>query len=358
MPRVLIFAGAPEADWSSPDLLLSTPPAPHPTSTPAAAAPAWRSLPFHRAPLVTGFSQHHGLPSDFRPPAHFFSLSLDVDSQQSVAASQELLSQFYDHSLALHHDLPSSQLPLPSQSHTGRPPPDTQSFETTAADSFMTTTTTTTTDSSFQDTTLSIRPPLTTSHHLSDLEDIPTGPDLLRLAPQTVTVNLIAGVISVSAPRSITTRWGTELALVEVLVGDDTRAGFGVTFWVPASAKSTPGATLPSQLRRQDVVLMQNVALHVFRGKVYGQSLRKGLTRTTVLYRRKMGEDDEGGYYRRRDLGSGDSGGSAVHPQLAKTRRVWEWVLRFVGGEQRPAAEDGKGKGRKRGWDLPPDDTQ
>lgn len=99
---------------------------------------------------------------------------------------------------------------------------------------------------------------------------------------------------------------------------------------------------------------MQNVALHVFRGKVYGQSLRKGLTRTTVLYRRRMaGDGDEGGYYRRKDLESQASG--AAHPQLAKTRRVWDWVLRFVGGEERT---EGEGKRRKKGWDLPPDDTQ
>ncbi|OHE94271.1 hypothetical protein CORC01_10431 [Colletotrichum orchidophilum] len=422
MPKVLIFAGAPEADWSSPDSLLllppSTPPAqPAPaapaaptsasasssTSAPAAqpaAVPSWRSLPLHRQPLTTGYSQPHGLPSDFLPPAHFFSLALDAHTQEpnnDTTGSQDLLSQqFYDYSLALHHDLASSQLPTPAPS-ASQPNPTRQqtktSFNTTTGiDSFLTETT-----DSFQDTTAEIstfitysapRPPLPTSHHLSDLEDIPPAPDLLRLAPQTVTVNLIAGVISVSAPRSVTTRWGNDLALVEVLIGDETRAGFGVTFWLPANpdhpAKSTDqtggvaaaaGApTQPSHLRRQDVVLLQNVALHVFRGKVYGQSLRKGLTRTTVLYRRRLGEGDEGGYYRPRDLerstvgardgvGGGDGGGGegggdgepmAVHPQLVKTRRVWEWVLRFVGGEERTTA---RGKVR-RGWDALPDDTQ
>ncbi|KAK2002318.1 hypothetical protein LX36DRAFT_264881 [Colletotrichum falcatum] len=378
MPRVIIFTGAPEADWSSPDLLLpssasaSAPvpaptPAPtshHSTSTPS-APPAWRSLPLHRRPLITGFSQLHGLPSDFLPPAHFFSLSLDPNSQQDTtgAASQELLSQFYDHSLALHHDLASSQLPPPpTPSH--RVPPSTAgqhtaSFDATATVSFVSETT-----DSFQDTTAAAdltssgpRPPPVAApphQHLTDLKDIPAGPVLLRLAPQTVTVNLIAGVISVSEPRAVTTRWGNELSLVEVLIGDDTRAGFGVTFWLPSGGGGDRDAsTMPMRLRRQDVVLLQNVALHVFRGKVYGQSLRKGLTRTTVLYRRKLGDDDdeEGGYYRRRDLEAADSEGA--HPHLVKTRRVWEWVLRFVGGEERTGA-----KGKKRGWDAPPDDTQ
>ncbi|KZL64358.1 hypothetical protein CI238_03813 [Colletotrichum incanum] len=370
MPRVLIFTGAPEADWSSPDLLLPSASVPaatptshsHSTSTPA-AAPAWRSLTLHRQPLVTGFSQPHGLPSDFLPPAHFFSLSLNADSEQNTTAgaSQELLSHFYDQSLALHHDLASSQLPPPPTPS----PPDapgtsrvlstagqqTESFNTTATDSFVTETTDSFQDTTANLTTSSARPPLVTSHHLSDLEDIPAGPDLLRLAPQTVTVNLIVGIISVSEPRGVKTRWGNELSLVEVLVGDETRAGFGVTFWLPPNGGGRRDPSMPTQLRRQDVVLLQNVALHVFRGKVYGQSLRKGLTRTTVLYRRKLGEDDEGGYYRRRDLEAERREGT--HPQLVKTKRVWEWVLKFVGGEERTHT-----KGKKRGWDAPPDDTQ
>ncbi|KAK2031216.1 hypothetical protein LX32DRAFT_691923 [Colletotrichum zoysiae] len=374
MPRVLIFTGAPEADWSAPDLPASasasasaSAPAPPPTSHSTSTPPAWRSLPLHRRPLITGFSQPRGLPSAFLPPAHFFSLSLDPDSQQDTTAaarpSQELLSQFYDHSLALHHDLASSQLPPPPTPSR----PDTTT--TTVTDSFVSETT-----DSFQDTTITStaadpRPPPVTApphHHLSDLRDIPAGPDLLRLAPQTVTVNLIAGVISVSEPRPVTTRWGSDLSLVEVLVGDDTRAGFGVTFWLPSGAAAgrnaagttTTTTTTPTRLRRQDVVLLQNVALHVFRGKVYGQSLRKGLTRTTVLYRRKLDDDDDddddegvGGYYSRRDLEAG--GREGAHPHLVKTKRVWDWVLRFVGGEERTRA-----KGKKRGWDAPPDDTQ
>ncbi|TIC95693.1 hypothetical protein CH35J_007963 [Colletotrichum higginsianum] len=392
MPKVLIFTGAPEPDWSSPDLIPAPGPTPASPSTspqPPPSAPSWRSLPLHRQPLTTGFSQPHGLPSDFPAPAHFFSLSLSFALQQqditATTASQpssqdQLLSQFYDHSLALHHDLASSQLPPPpTPSRSGGAPTQGQhadSFDTTAGDSFVSETTDSFLDNNTTTTiiaTPSARPALVTSHRLTDLRDVPPAPDLLRLAPQTVTVNLIAGVISVSEPRPIRTRWGNELSLVEVLVGDDTRAGFGVTFWLPPDGGNGSGngngnaggsdPSTPARLRRQDVVLLQNVALHAFRGKVYGQSLRKGLTRTTVLYRRKLAEDDEGGYYRRRDLDAADDaagddngGGSSeeTHPQLVKTKRVWEWVLRFVGGEERPNT---KGK-KKRGWDAPPDDTQ
>ncbi|KAF4595641.1 nucleic acid-binding, OB-fold protein [Ophiocordyceps camponoti-floridani] len=75
---------------------------------------------------------------------------------------------------------------------------------------------------------------------------------------------MVAAIVSISAARTVKTRWGTK-ELVEVIVGDDTRASaFTVTFWAPAS---TAG------LARQDVVLLRNVALGVFRGLVGGMFL-------------------------------------------------------------------------------------
>ncbi|KXH38739.1 hypothetical protein CSAL01_03064 [Colletotrichum salicis] len=286
MPKVLIFAGAPEADWSSPDsLLLSAPPAPSPinvspaptsttsspTSTPATqnataanttttALPSWRSLPLHHKPLTTGYSQPHSLPSNFLPPAHFFSLARDVHTQDTttntnnndttttITDSQDnlLSQQFYNHSLALHHDLASSQLPLPPSASQPPPKHTDTSFNTTTSSSFITETTDSLEDTAADLSTSTTPPPLQTSHHLSDLEDIPPAPSLLALAPQTVTVNLIAGVISVSIPRAVTTRWGNELSLVEVLIGDETRAGFGVTFWLPSMPPPPPAAAAKS----------------------------------------------------------------------------------------------------------------
>ncbi|KAK1450886.1 hypothetical protein CCUS01_11426 [Colletotrichum cuscutae] len=366
MPKVIIFAGAPEADWSSPDsLLLSGPPA-LPVSTPTStstslspstpatqngadtttiALPSWRSLPLYHKPLTTGYSQPHGLPSNFLPPAHFFSLSWDAhqetannDTTTTTDSQDPLSQQFCNHSLALHHDLASSQLPPPPSS--SQPPAqqnpsrhrDNNSFNTTATDSFISETT-----DSFQDTTADLststpRPPLLTStHHLSDLEDIPPAPSLLRLAPQTVTVNLIAGVISVSTPRSVTTRWGSELSLVEVLLGDDTRAGFGVTFWLPAMPPPPPAAaksagkpatadpTSPANLRGQDVVLLQNCT---GRTEVGGGGLS--------LQEEGMGMGNRARYTRSLFVGGGG------------------------GGEEKTTARGVV----KRGWDALPDDTQ
>ena len=82
-------------------------------------------------------------------------------------------------------------------------------------------------------------------------------------------------------------------------------------------------------LRVRDVVLVRNVALAAFRGRVYGQSLRRGVTRVDLVWR-------GGGVERRGWEG------------VEKVRRVREWVLGFVGG-------GGDGGGRERGVQLPAD---
>jgi hypothetical protein len=185
--------------------------------------------------------------------------------------------------------------------------------------------------------------------HLSDVEDIPPPKEILSLAPATVTVNLIAGIISIAQPRTVTTRYGRQLSLVELLVGDETKSGFGVTFWL--GGDSIPASVL-ANLRRQDVVLMRNVALNVFRNKVYGQSLRKGLTKVDVLWRR-----DGGGFYSRRRMNSTrkHSSSGRPDPQLNKARKVKDWVIHFVGGD-RPATR--RTTAARKSWDQPPDDTQ
>jgi len=83
---------------------------------------------------------------------------------------------------------------------------------------------------------------------------------------------------------------------------------------------------------------MRNVALNSFKGKVYGQSLRKEVTKVWLLYRNRVDREDEGGCYRGRDLDGGEGEGEGertgervVEKQLLKTRRVREWVLRSLG---------------------------
>jgi len=381
-PKIVLFTGAPDPStfdqaildsrttFTEPIATFLGEPTEHkrsPSSNPENQI-AWRSLPLKRRRLETGLSQLFAFPDvlpghDFQPHDNFFTtagLSFDSDGSRHDTTShfrsqsqenQEILSQFYDHSLARHQDIHSSQLPAPEDDNT-------TSFETDDATSFLTTSKSFNTTTEGDISTVSVRPPLPGGAHLSDLEDVPRAKDLLALAPATVTVNLIAGIISVSPPREVKTRWGRRMSLVELLLGDETRSGFGVTFWLPASEHNSAHdaqQTTLSKLRRQDVVMLQNVALHVFRDKVYGQSLRKNLTRVYLLHRRKLDDRDEGGYYRLDHLKSKKT---LSDPQLEKTRKVREWVLRFVGGDVPLKAARKGASSRRVDWDLPPEDTQ
>ncbi|KPM35531.1 hypothetical protein AK830_g11048 [Neonectria ditissima] len=331
-PRIMLFTGAPPASSLSPEsctvdslddsfavfLGIHTR---HPKPQPSSEV-AWRPLPLTRRPLHTGFSQTHDVSDLLLPARPEFFTTADVSFDEKAGpldeAANQVLSQFFDHSLAVHNTVPSSQL---------------ESFDETSV-----------TDTSFMTTSSTDQPgacPAPVPCHLSDLEDIPSARRIQALHPQTVTLNLLVGVLSIAQPRTVTTRWGRVLALVEVLVGDETKSGFGVTFWL-SSDNATE--TQVRSLKRQDVVLMQNVALHVFRGKVYGQSLRKGMTKVNLLWRR-----DGSGHYSTRDLAKRGQ----AHPQLKKTRTVKDWVLKFVGGE--PVA---KTRATRKSWDRPPDDTQ
>jgi hypothetical protein len=254
-------------------------------------------------------------------------------TQHSDEVTKELLSQFYEQSRAVYDQLPSSQLM-----------PESQSGEET---SFVTDTSVSFEATSFAGSTA--KAPLGNQRlaHLSNLEAIPSAASLTKAQPATVTVNLIVGIISLSAPRAIQTRWGGTSSLVEVLVGDETKSGFAITFWLPSGAVTESAL---AGLRPQDVILIQNVALNVFMKKVYGSSLRKSMTKVHLLYRRKLDRHDVGGHYSSGDLASSATG----NPQLGKTRRVWEWVLNFVGTG--PAVRGGNAQ--ERPWDRPPEDTQ
>ncbi|KAK5995017.1 hypothetical protein PT974_03409 [Cladobotryum mycophilum] len=315
---------------------------------PAAAAAAshavWRSLPLTRQPLHTGFSQNHNFQMhSFQGNLDFFTTA-DVTARIATSQSSEgdsydaeydgddaenVLTQFCEEALAAHNATPLSQGDSFEQSQT-----EETSFMTNSTTELNTTLTTIP------------PPPPPIPGHLSDLEDIPSASRITALSPQTVTLNLIVAIISIAQPRTVTTRWGSKFSLVEVLVGDDTRSGFAVTFWL--SADDDHETCQVAKLRRQDVALMENVALHVFRGKVYGQSLRRGMTKVSLLWRR-----DGGGYYSARDL-TKRTAAAARHPQQEKARLVKDWVIHFVG---RDPGSMRKREDRK-SWDKPPDDTQ
>ena len=99
-------------------------------------------------------------------------------------------------------------------------------------------------------------------------------------------------------------------------------------------------------LRRGDVVVVRNMALACFRGRVYGQSLRRGYTRVEVVWSVGRGK-------RCRDVESLDG---AVREKLARVRR---WAVEFVGGPGAGGAGDegrrARGHVGRSGAMLPPD---
>ncbi len=358
--RVLFLTGAPlfnSLTWEEDKLCAVLQPcfldsSKHPCQTIASAvtvAPAWRSLPLVQPHLPTGLTQldkdgrAFGAQDDARNEASFLSTSdlsfvstkLNVDQSQgswgSEVHNEELLSQYYEHSFALHEDVPPSQILGPTLAI------EDESFVTEPEELSVALTV----DSDLEKDDGLARFKLTSSH-LSDLKDLPNAAYLYSITPQTMTVDLVVGIISISQPRMVKTRrGGREVELVEILVGDDSRAGFGINMWLsPAQERSNSGPrdehlrndTL--QLRPRDVVLARQVALCSFRGKVYGQSLRRGMTSLDLLYRNVVDKNDRRGAFKAkdfRDVGVKDC-------QMTKVQKVKDWVLQFVGSNAGPPA--------------------
>ncbi|TVY23339.1 hypothetical protein LHYA1_G007991 [Lachnellula hyalina] len=303
--------------------------------------PAWRSIPLERQHLPTGISQDHA----WQEGASFFSTS-EIDSlmeelsqkqtyesfESSSQSVKQVLSQFYEESYARHQDVPSSQIAAVSQTNTS----------SSGGTSFSTT------DMTFDSPANVVKKDVPVAGSLNNIKDTPNAVYLSSIHPQTMTVNLIVGIISLPEPRLIKTRRGPDVELIEALVGDETKAGFAVNFWLSSSEAVDGGLRSPVQgLRPQDVVLMRNVALSSFRGKVYGQSLRKGMTKIHLLYRNRIDRTDVAGCYSAADLNSGE----LANLQVEKTKRVREWVMRFVG----TGVMQKKGKRNALHESLPPD---
>ena len=115
---------------------------------------------------------------------------------------------------------------------------------------------------------------------VTDLRRLPGASEVIKSNPQTITVNLLVGIISVKPPSTITARkTGLSFQLTEVMVGDETNTGFAITLWSTCSSASRSVAqamfeTRLRDLRPRQVVLMTNIALHVYQGQLYGQSQR------------------------------------------------------------------------------------
>lgn len=259
---------------------------------------------------------------------HISTLTSTSVSAASMQTAAVVLDDFYDQSLALHEDLTTSQLSDFQSQATGLGSPQWSGERTQVTRSNVT-----------AHECASLPFPIL-PQHLNNLKDIPSAAYLRSIEPQTMTVNLIVGIMALPSPRPVTVgrRWGREqeMQLLEILVGDDTRAGFEITMWLSNSNEKHKNggvahqSTLESQmqsLRSRDVILIRNVALRSYQGKVHGQSLRRDVTKVDLLYRRKIDDSDEGGMFSSKALIEL----AGTHPVMEKAKRVRQWLIDFVG---------------------------
>ncbi|KAL9590299.1 MAG: hypothetical protein Q9179_007973, partial [Wetmoreana sp. 5 TL-2023] len=240
--------------------------------------PNWRSVPLEKQHLPTGLTQATNCDFVYDAPIQnelqtsFFTLADTSDPQgdetfQSHVAEEQddygdTISQYYEHSFAIHEDIPSSQV-IPATQSSASP---SSSF---ASASYLSSDADSTTLSIL--TSINLQQDILNRLSLTDLNSLPTAAYLTSIQPQTMTVNLLVGVIQLPPPRLITTRrHARTVELVEMIVGDDTTAGFGVNIWLPHHPAPAPApqhhqkptsALLEADiegLRIQDIVLMRN----------------------------------------------------------------------------------------------------
>jgi hypothetical protein len=388
MSRMIVLTGAPEQsklDWSEKSL---SPPAhlenvsqtPQPVSK-----PSWRQLNTEKLqmrPILPKLdigrrppnasdtqSTEFFVPSDFvaqESPGSDVSGDESNPSGTSLESSPEALADFYDHSFTIHSAIPSSD-----QSQLSDAPPQTPIYESSQDMAPMPTTPGGGIIRTPSQRRLSQAPRPNT---LTDLRFVPNASYLSSIAPQTMTVNLIVGIISISPPRRVTTgkSYGKprQQEIVELTVGDDTKTGFNITLWMPPNmhvgwrdrdeavdaGQPANNSGARSNLRRavkeirpRDVVMLQHVALSEYKGKVHGQSLKGDVTKLDLIFRKRVDDDDLQGCYTASNLRN------PTDPQIKKCKAVRDWLVEFVG---EPMAERGKGKKGRRGRLMLPEDSQ
>jgi hypothetical protein len=300
--------------------------APQPTAS--WQAPVWRSIITSPEPAILNRAL---------PQTQFFSFSAQIPDLD-IATKQD----FLEHSIALLDDMVSSQI-APADI-------DETSFLNTTTFSFASETSILSSGSQISLSPSTHGPPVPPNLPITDIRQIPAASHILSIAPQTITLNVLCAVISISQPRVVTVRRRqSTMEILDLLIGDESRAGFSVSFWLPPadsqgaraskSEKEDLRATLQSA-RAGDLVLIQNVALSVWRKAVYGQSLGRRWARNCTRIERI----EDGAVHRGTALPFGFVG---------KLARVRSWRDEFVGRRAtRKASRSGK---RKFEEELPSD---
>ncbi|MCJ1328775.1 hypothetical protein MMC10_005452 [Thelotrema lepadinum] len=399
-PKVMILTGAPSArslKWTEAHLNAPLQPAfGNHFITPSSdentvdrtERPAWRVLPLKAKHVPTGLTQDTP-PSivGAEGPKHAkvnYGLTefLDIQSLLSQSESGEQLTQFLEHSFAVHKENSSSQ-------------PQCLSDRGSQPTSVATDETFTTWTGPASQPALKVAPGDALRDQLIALRNVPSASTIVSLRPQKIMRSLIVTVLSVPPARPCKNCWGGNSRpsdRLELTVADETRSGFGVTLWLPPAIEPTrprdgerqdPDITTSvwsrtfckaaRGLRLRDIILLQDITLTEYRGKVYANS-REGFTRIELLFRQvedgsvQTGLASSNGKYRLRDLERAKDRGQSDYV-MQKSLRVWNWLVSFVGlsmdtkissaAKKRRIGDDrtndqGAGQ-KKRRAELPPD---
>lgn len=188
---------------------------------------------------------------------------------------------------------------------------------------------------------------MTVSGPIASIKSLPSAAQLVALRPQTITRNLIVGIIAIAPAKTVTVRRGNyEMDIVEMTVGDETKAGFTISTWL--SPETSNQSLVVRDMRRAlhrlktgDVVVVERLALSVFRDQVFGQSLNwrttKNVTRFSVV--------DRDAIEQARAVSQSQAVASSI---VDKVQRVRDWVDSFIGpSRKRQLEDDYVSRGRK-----------
>jgi len=332
--RLIILGGAPEQEnlnWDEHELefTLSSPlkrflgEQPPPSSKAAASTHShskWRRL-VPNGPTTTNVRYDD---SPEKPQTQFLLFGGHDDESQER-------TDFLQHSLAFLNELDSSQIVASQPTGYDEQTTFTTSTSLSFSESLVSVEPTNYSIAFERDTDVPRNlPPLNMTGAVTDLKRIPPASHLHRIHPQTMTTNILAAIIKVQPTRTVRLRRrNAEMDLIELIIGDETRAGFSVSFWLnpldsqPQDQKQQRDAAESDEIRRTlnalrsgDVVFVQNVALNVWRNQVYGQSLSRRFARnsTAVVV-----------------IGNSTTASTVSGTLRAKAERVLAWSEEFVG---------------------------
>ncbi|KAF2020512.1 hypothetical protein BU24DRAFT_403616 [Aaosphaeria arxii CBS 175.79] len=196
-------------------------------------------------------------------------------------------SVFLEHSFIVHDNLVSSQIALDDAQMSAN-----ESRESLSSTSFLTssfnTEASTSREAESQLPTLQLPSYLT----ITSLGELPDAQYLRSIYPQTPTPNLLCALVAPIEKRQVSVKKGRYVMdLYDLIVGDDTRPSFKISFWFRPIHATRPSRNLAQDklrstldaVRTGDMLLMRYIALSIYRNEVFGQSLNANISKASTL---------------------------------------------------------------------------